>query len=215
MNNSNPHAISLKANAFKLAIALLHFGDAILRFVGMVTITVFNHLVMALLVTHQTLTSVTAFKRYGRWIRAAYRFCDRNGRLFSEWLVHVAYYRGSLGYVHLDVADHERDGYVVLREFGDQRMVALNFYCENRWQIRKGPNGRVLSELRTQVMDAGHNIAHIVWGDKKMMPYHAPALKLNRYPDDKGVPAEVTWTPAVEFPDYRRFAANDILTRVS
>jgi hypothetical protein len=196
----------------------IKIGDWILRMVGWATI-VLAHLALNIgLWLHIRLTSRIAMRRYKRWTLATaraikrwsiatYRFVDHYTTLGCDWMMHAFYLRGSIGLVNFDIDDEDRDGYVVVRQFGDQRNVGFNFRIENRWIARKGFHGRAMTELRTCVMDAGHNITRVVVGEQPMMPHaKLPEISLS---DD------CNWKPGDPLPDYRRHTANDILFRVA
>lgn len=198
---------------FSLAI-----GDWALRMVGFLTIMAYLYTSYLLLWGHEIFTSREAFARYKRWTLATARFIKRHSiatynwidlhsELIGQWMMDKLILRGSLGLISFEIEEEFRDGYVIVREFGDARNVPFSFRVENRRAVRKGLTGRNLVELRTYVMDKGYNIGQIVVGEKTLTPYaKLPEVKL---------PEVLEWKPAMELPNYRSFAPADILTRVA
>ncbi len=135
-----------------------------------------------------------AFKRYGRWITTAFKAIDRFLHYISIRLADLTYLKGRVGTVIFNVDDEERDGYLMLREYGDQRMVRMNFRIENRWVAERGKlTNRHLNELMTQALDAGYRVAHVYWGERRVIPYNVEAISLLRRPDDVRLPPERRW----------------------
>lgn len=161
-------------------------GQALLKLCDLVGL-------IASVLFHYTL-SADAFKRYWRWSVRAFYAIDTALHAFADWFAHVTYLNGRLGIVNFDVEAHEQDGYFVLRQFGDRRMVRLNFRVENRWLARHGRlTNRHLNELMTRALDAGYQVAHVYWGERRLVPYNVEALALLRTPDDVRLPAERRW----------------------
>ena len=198
----------------RTTVRAILLGDYILRMTGWISIIVAMYTAHVVMWLHARLTSRVAMRRYKRWAQNVkrwtvntYHWIDYKTTRMGNWMMHVFYLRGSLGQITFDVDDENRDGYVVVREFGDARNVPFNFWCENRWIIERGLNGRNMIELHTAVMDAGYNVAKVVLGEKKLSPYaKLPEVQL---------PETMSWKPNMELPDPRRFAPADILTRVA
>lgn len=118
------------------------------------------------------------------------------GRAVGDFTWNLLYYQGKTGGVFFDVDPDTTDGSVILRQLGDLRMVPMGYRVENRWLVNgeKLPSGYVLSSIRTAALEAGFDVAHIVWKGRKLMPYHVEPLRLNRKPDDVVLHGGERWT---------------------
>jgi hypothetical protein len=133
---------------------------------------------------YQFVLSPAAFRRYWRGLVASWRFAVKTylfieGRCeyVSMRVQHIFYYRGRVGLVIFDVSDEERDGYLILRTFGNERMATMNFRCTNRWMARKNqPLSYHLNDIMSQSLDSGLYVAHLYWKDCLMKPYDVAAL---------------------------------------
>lgn len=138
-------------------------------------------------------------------IRKAWRAYCELCQDAGDWMINKFFFRGKVGYVNFNLLQEESpDGYLVLRQFGDQRMVEIGYRIENRWLVTRDslPMGYVLASIRSQAIEQGYQVAHVKWGSKLLMPYFAPRLSLLRRPDDVSIPSEELWMEVQKFPQY-------------
>lgn len=136
-----------------------------------------------------------ARRRYTRWIVATWRgigaFCVAAG----DYGINVALFKGGTGPVHFHVDEEDRDGYLVLRQYAGQRMVVVNYRCENRWVTRKArPKQVVLNQIMSAALGEGYYVAYLYWGEERLTPYYVPNLRNDFRQANPQVASEHVWT---------------------
>lgn len=138
---------------------------------------------------YQYVLSPDAFRRYGRWVIAFGRFLVRSYLFFENCCMylsmrfkHTFYLQGRIGLLFCDVEKNDRDGYFVLRQYGDDKMTEMNYKIDNRWIARKDmPSSADLNSIMSQALDQGLQVAHLYWKDRLMKPYDlAPLAVINK-----------------------------------
>lgn len=134
--------------------------------------------------------------------RRFFRMLDNLGDSMSAYLVNIAFYRGKVGDVDFN-PEAERDGYIVVREFGDQRNVVMDFRIQNRWLVKhlegKQPANFILNQILSQSLVCGMKTAYIVWGEIPLHQYSFAPIHLPRLPEPIELPPETRWMPKQDF----------------
>ena len=133
---------------------------------------------------YEFVLSPAAFRRYGRWAVACWRFAVRSylfvencGIYLSTRFKHTFYLQGRIGLLFIDVEKNGRDGYFILRQYGDDKMTEMNYRIDNRWiALKEMPSSADLNGIMSQALDQGLQVAHLYWNDRLMKPYDLARL---------------------------------------
>lgn len=154
---------------------------------------------------YQYILSPDAFRRYGKcvvltglFIVRSYTFVENICIYLSSRVKHTLYLNGRIGMLFADVETSDRDGYFILRQFGDDKMTEMNYKIENRWLARKDMlSSADLNSIMSQSLDHGLQVAYLYWKGRLMKPYDlAPLVQIKPiiYTHDRVVlPSERRW----------------------